>query len=116
LNEASKTMSQQIQIRNGRAYPVIVCDHCGGRILDAKQGNAVWRESPRSRETGQFIPIFHTHKRCNWVFMNRRFPEPADNSWCWMSHDLPHDLFMLLLNVEFDQAAAEQQAYLMAMF
>jgi hypothetical protein len=113
--QTNHPMSQQIQIKNGRAYPVIVCDHCGKRILDAKDGNTVWRESFRSRETNRFIPIHHTHKGCNWFFMNRRFPEPPDNSWCWMSHDLPHDLFMLLLNVEFNQAAAKRQAHLMAM-
>jgi hypothetical protein len=107
-------MSQKIQIKDGRAYPVIVCDHCGQAILDAKDGNTVWRESVGSRKTEQFIPIYHTHKRCNWVFMHRRFPEPSDFSWSWMSHDLPHDLFMLLLNVEFDRKDAEQQARLLA--
>jgi len=110
-------MSQQIQIRsNGRAYSVIVCDHCGKRIEDAEDGNTVWRESKFSRTREQFIPVYHTHKHCNWDFMNRRFPEPSDYSWMWMSHDLPHDLFMLLLNLEVNQAAAERKARWMAMF
>lgn len=81
-------MSQKIEIKSdGRAYPVIVCDQCGERITDAKSGNTVWRESMHSRRTEQFIPIYHTHcsMECNWVFMNRRFPEPEDGSWCWMS-------------------------------
>jgi hypothetical protein len=116
-------MSQQIHIRPsndgcGRAYPVIVCDHCGKPITDAKDGNTVWRESRFSRNEEQFIPIYHTHKLCNWTFMHRRFPEPADGGWLWMSHDLPHDLphdlFMLLLNVEYDAVAAKHTARLMA--
>jgi hypothetical protein len=82
---------------------VIVCDHCGKRIEDAKDGNTVWRESAMSRRTAQFIPIYHTHKLCNWEFMNCRFPEPSDCNWTWMSHELQHDLFMLLLNVEFNR-------------
>ena len=77
-------MSQKIQIRsNGRAYPVIVCDHCERPITDAKDGNTVWRKSLHSRASEQFIPIYHTHKYCNWFFMNRRFPEPSECSWMW---------------------------------
>ena len=105
-------MSQQIQIRaNSRAYPVIVCDHCGEIIEDAKDGNTVWREpTVGSRSEDRFYHVQHTHKLCNWVFMNKRFPEPADGSWSWMSHDLPHDLFMLLLNTNYDARAAKEQA------
>jgi hypothetical protein len=108
-------MSQQIQIKSDGAYPVIVCDHCGKLITDATNGNTVGRESMRSRSTEQFIPIYHTHKRCNRFFMNSRFPEPADGSWCWMSHDLPHDLFMLLLNVKYNRVDAERKARILAM-
>jgi hypothetical protein len=110
-------MSQKIYIRpDDGAYSVIVCDHCGEPITDAKDGNAVWRESSHPRRKEQFIPIQHTHKRCNWLFMHRRFPEPDDGSWMWMSHELTHDLFMLLLNVEFNLPDAERQARMMAMF
>lgn len=111
-------MSQKIQIKsNGRAYPVFVCDHCGEPITDAKHGNTVWRESTvGSRNRECFYSVYHTHKHCNWEFENSRFPHPADFSWRWMSHDLPYDLFMLLLNTNYDAAAAKRSAELMAMF
>ncbi len=111
-------MSQKIQIRaDGRAYPVIVCDHCGEVITDAKHGNTVWREPIHgSRKRERFYSIQHAHKRCNYAFMNKRVPEPADLSWTWMTHDLPHDLFMLLSNTNYDATAARQNAELMAMF
>jgi hypothetical protein len=112
-------MSQKIQIKPDseyRAYPVIVCDHCGEVITTAKDGNTIWREStPGSRKQECFYSIQHTHKRCNYAFMNVRFPEPADYSWTWMSHDLPHDLFMLLLNTNYDASSAKRQAEWMAM-
>jgi hypothetical protein len=112
-------MSQKIEIRPsddgcGLACPVIVCDACGERIVDAKHGNTMWRETRMSRNREQFIAIFHTHKRCTWDFMHRRFPEPADASWMWMSHGLEHDLFLLLRNVNFDRAAAKRQADVLA--
>jgi len=113
-------MSQKIQIRPDseyRAYPVIVCDHCGDLITNAKDGNTVWREpTVGGRKHERFYGVQHTHKRCNYAFMNVRFPEPADLSWSWMSHDLPHDLFMLLLNTNYDAAAAKRQATTLAMF
>jgi hypothetical protein len=113
-------MSQKIQIKSdGRAYPVIACDHCGFLITYARHGNTVWREDAATRSFGgeQEVPIYHTHKRCNAAF-ERSFGTEGDakGGWMWCSHDLPHDLFMLLLNVEYDVTTAERKARSLAMF
>lgn len=109
-------MSQKTQIRaDGRAYPVIVCDHCGKVIQDVNDGNTVWRGPLGSRDHEHFYGVQHTHKRCNSDFMDIRFPAPSDGSWCWMSHELQHDLFMLLRNTKYDAREAEWNAKLVAM-
>jgi hypothetical protein len=109
-------MSQKVQIRaDGCAYPVIVCDHCAKIIADVTDGNTVWRGAMPGRGRERFFDVQHTHKHCNSDFMDVRFPEPADGSWCWMSHELRHDLFMLLRNTNYDAREAEWHAKLMAM-
>jgi len=103
-------MSLKIRILEGNSYPVIVCDHCGDTIKNAKHGNTVWREPLKhGRSEGQLYAVQHTHKKCNWDFMHRRFPEPDDASWCWMSHELQDDLFMLMVNTKYNARAAERK-------
>ena len=110
-------MSQQIEVRaNGRAYPVMVCDQCGKRILEATDGNTLWRESLSRPQEERFIPIYHIHRYCTWEFMHVRFPRPVGSDWSWKSHNLEHDLFMLLLNVKYRPEEAECRAQRMAMY
>jgi hypothetical protein len=95
---------------------VIVCDYCGKPIRDVKDGNAVWRQ-PRDAydKPERFFDVQHTHKHCNWLFMNRRFPEPTDGGWCWMSHELKLEFFLLLENTKYDAREAEFNARLLGM-
>jgi len=103
-------MSLKIRILEGNSYPVIICDHCGETITDAEGGNTVWREPLKGgRSEGQLYTVQHTHKKCNWEFMNRRFPEPNDGTWNWMSHELQDDLFMLLVNTRYDAKEAKRK-------
>jgi len=105
-------MSHKIQ--NG--VPVIVCDHCGKTIRDVKDGNAVWRQ-PRDayNKPERFLDVQDTHKHCNRAFMDVRFREPADGSWCWMSHELKLEFFPLLENTKYDAPEAEFNARMMGM-
>jgi hypothetical protein len=51
-----------IQDRNGRSCPVIVCDHCGRQISDARDGNYQWRLGMNDTDFGS--RIYFTHKHC----------------------------------------------------
>ena len=55
-------MGFAIQVRDGKACPLLLCDGCGEQIDDWKQANALYRPEER-----QLVPASFTHKRleCN---------------------------------------------------
>lgn len=52
--------------RGEQELPVVVCDHCGGAITDARKGNAHWRFGPDGRLTDD--EVLFTHKDCCAAF------------------------------------------------
>jgi len=53
---------------HGHACPVILCDACGARILDGRDGNYEW-ESDTNTPT-----VYFSHKHCT-VALRHRHPE-----------------------------------------
>ncbi len=53
-------MPIEVRERRGKCCPVVVCDHCGEVISDAKDGNYEWHLGGG--------PVFFTHKRCCLAF------------------------------------------------
>lgn len=67
----------------GEFCPVVICDQCGERIEDARDGNYHWNpdEQPTMR-------VHFTHKACCWAFDREQKPngityadELADFTW-----------------------------------
>jgi hypothetical protein len=101
-------MSYKIEISEGKALPVIICDQCGGRIETLKDGNALWLETvTKRRDKPRLYDLSHTHKRCNDQF---EAANPAESDQQWMSHELPDDLFLLLKNVGYDPKSAARKS------
>jgi hypothetical protein len=44
--------------------PVIVCDHCGKEIENARHGNVVWNQD----QPGEYKDVAFTHKQCDRAF------------------------------------------------
>jgi len=51
---------------DNRSCPVVLCDHCGQPINDAKDGNYQWRMGMNDSDFGS--RIYFTHKRCCQAF------------------------------------------------
>jgi hypothetical protein len=45
------------------AGPVIICDYCGERITDARDGNYEWADVTGA--PGQRMAVYFLHKRCS---------------------------------------------------
>jgi len=104
-------MSLKIHIRkDGGAYPVITCDHCFGLIDDVRNANALWLETTdEGRERERLYETVHVHKRCDRLF---EAANPAEADQFWMSHELEHDVCMMLANAGYNPRAAEARAKL----
>jgi hypothetical protein len=108
-------MSYKIEIRERRSYPVIVCDHCGGKIEKGSDGNAMWMEpvsAPRDSIPRRY-DVTHTHKKC---CMRYERANPCETGDAWMTHELDHDLFMLCLNVVYDAKRGNRLARSLSCF
>jgi hypothetical protein len=58
-----------------RPCPIVVCDHCGAQITDARDGNYHWKMGLKDSDYGS--RIYFTHKRCCQAF-------EAGHSKCFM--------------------------------
>lgn len=47
---------------DGRYAPIMICDVCGERIEDAKNGAAVSNSDPEVLSDGDAVEVKHTHK------------------------------------------------------
>ncbi len=62
--------------------PIIVCDHCGEPITNAKDGNYQWLIKDVHGEDTTNPPIVFTHKRCSRAFEMER-GRPVGAWWAW---------------------------------
>ena len=90
-------MPLQIEIKGRLAKPVVVCDHCGQRIAEARQGNSPWPVD------GQGHPIesqiYFTHKRCA-----RAWERSRGGTWPWATLCLLPIYLGANLGLDFDKA------------
>jgi hypothetical protein len=86
--------------------PVVICDHCGEEIAEARQGNYQWRMS----DAGKGIEgrVYFTHKHCCHAFEQVN-PDP-----CWGSMELECLPVYLANNLGIDWKKANRTAGLMA--
>ena len=82
--------------------PVVICDHCGKPIQDARDGNAEWA-------MGLYpLPVRFTHKRCCHPFESLH-----GGGGQWLTADLDVWLVYLLNGLRFDRKTAEAKAALL---
>jgi hypothetical protein len=100
-------MSYKIRIdpSKGLSCPVIICDHCRGQIEHTRDGNALWLETRDNRRRDRCYDVVHTHKQCNHAY---EASNPAERDQWWMSHELAHDIQMLLHNLGNDQPRSKR--------
>jgi hypothetical protein len=55
-----------IREENNCSCPLVICDHCGQPITDARHGNYQWRMGKKDSDFGN--RIFFTHKKCCKAF------------------------------------------------
>jgi hypothetical protein len=60
--------------------PVVLCDQCGLRIADAKDGSYYWAPGEES-----VTEVFFAHKRCDAAFQQEH---PTDDDLMWFSGEL----------------------------
>ena len=82
--------------------PIVICDHCGYMITDAKEGNYEWKYNVEFHS--ESAEIFFTHKRCC-----RAFEMAHKGDWSWMSIDLV--VFPLCLGVNLTVDPKEVKEY-----
>ena len=49
---------------------MIVCDHCGERIIEVAEGNYEW--AGLADTAGQWVAVYFLHKECSAVFERRQ--------------------------------------------
>lgn len=80
-------MPMGIRIRGPHSCPVVICDHCGEVIEDARDGNYQWQGAIHEDEIALMV---FTHKACCDPFEHAHRHE---GSWCAIGLDaLPHFL------------------------
>ena len=106
-------MSHKIEVRpNGRAYPILVCDHCQEAIVDAADGDTLWLEAaPGTALPRRYDPV-HVHSRCEHAFEQAHPHAPGEH---WASNDVDHHLCMLLVNCHYDAKRAKRKAEVLSL-
>jgi hypothetical protein len=92
-----------IENQRGRDCPVVVCDHCGRQIEDAKEGNYQWQH-----EGDNAGKIFFTHKACCWAFESK-----SGEREFWLSMELTCLPIYLGNNLNLDWRKARSTAELL---
>jgi hypothetical protein len=93
-----------IQDRDGRSCPVVVCDHCGREIADAKDGNYQWRMGLNDSDFGS--RVYFTHKGCCLAFED----DHSEDGFVWGAIDLPCLPVYLGNNLNLDWEEAHRSA------
>ena len=92
---------------NGQYCPVVVCDWCGQRIEEARQGNYEWEVDEHGLPaTGE---IFFTHKQCCLAF-----EEAHGGRSHWFASELSVLPVYLSRNLKVDREEAERRAELLS--
>jgi len=78
----------------GRFCPVVVCDQCGERIRDARNGNVEWRDVDPAK-------LHYAHKSCSYAFERSRGGQ-------WLALELDHVHVLLGRNLRVDYVEAER--------
>jgi len=90
----------RIEHSDGRAGPVLFCDHCGGRIDDAELAWYEWLEAPSNRVIGE---VYFLHKRCVDPF-EREHPSGENEIWANMELEYFPIYLGYNLNLNWEQA------------
>jgi hypothetical protein len=100
-------MPLQIKRESGLDRPVVICDHCGLEITEAKDGNYEWEVG----EEGEILngTIYFTHKRCCHAF-------EQTNRGCarWYAIGLECLPVYLANNLQMDWDRAKRTAWFMS--
>jgi hypothetical protein len=100
-------MPLQIKLEEGRDRPVIVCDHCGEEITDARDGNYQWKVSAEGdRAEGH---LYFTHKGCC-----RAFEAANRGDHDWYAMELACLPIFLGNNLNLNWVEAKKQAAVLA--
>lgn len=87
-------MSIRMVDRGQQELPVVVCDHCGKPIRDARQGNSHWRYDAAGELTGD--GMFFTHKQCCTAYeaaLPRGVQAMSLDHWVyWLAKELKVDI------------------------
>jgi len=62
-DEERQSVGIRIENTATGAGPVIICDYCGERIRDARDGNYEWADVTGA--PGQRMAVYFLHKRCS---------------------------------------------------
>lgn len=65
------------QLQRGRYRPVVICDQCGLRIDDSRQGRFQWQVDGETILTGR---ILYTHSECTRQF---EVEHAGQGHWMW---------------------------------
>lgn len=91
-------MPIMVKIRDNLSCPVVLCDHCGQMIEQAKHGNTEWVPP----EDGSTAELFFTHKWCSRLFRHTRPAVICSGELIWFP-------VYLVRNLEMDFAEAEER-------
>lgn len=96
-------MPLKIEMTPWDASPVILCDHCGEVIADARHGNAQWLAETEAGAGTVLRYAFFTHKRCSHPFERARGGAAA-----WYAMELADLVSHLALALRLDRDAERQ--------
>ncbi len=96
-------MPLKIEMTSDRAAPIIVCDHCGEPITDAREGNYQWLAEAEGDTVRRFL--FFTHKWCCHDFEQAR-----GGAATWYAMELVDLLPYLAASLKLDRAHAQSRA------
>lgn len=93
-----------MQYRDGRCGPVMICDACQQRIVDATKANVLFRK-PEKDSGVDLVEVFHAHKgKCDAQLEQRI---SGREGWC-SSEEIDHWYFRLLCNTRVDASVLER--------
>ena len=102
-------MPLKIETSDFGAAPVVLCDHCGEPIADARDGNYQWLAETEAGAVRHFV--FFTHKRCCHAFEQGRGGAAA-----WYAMELVDLLSYLAQTLGPSRDAAQSRSDLMGRF
>ncbi len=99
-------MPLKIEMTDFGAAPVVLCDHCGEPIVDARDGNYQWLADTDGGTARRYV--FFTHKRCCHAFEQGRGGAAA-----WYAMELVDLLSYLAQAMQPDRDPVHRRADLM---